>query len=155
MNYKEVILDIKIFLYKPIRFIQHFYNRIKNIIYWMPVIWNDEDFDYNYLFIIMRHKLISMRDFFNSDSAVTLYAEERAKEMDICIKILNRIIEDDYHENALMWHDKKWGKNYFKEKSETERKEFLNWMELADDNKKQDIIYLNAMLEKHIFKWWD
>ena len=33
------------------------WNRIKNIIRWIPVLWNDRDWDYHYTFEILKTKL--------------------------------------------------------------------------------------------------
>lgn len=148
--------------------------KIRKLIYWLPVIWNDRDFDQYYIYEILRHKLISMRNFFENN-AHTLYSKERAKEMDLCIKILNRLIADEYHINAHYFHDKKWGKleidfipyndkydemisnreNIKSEKDkDQELKEFLKCCHHEDYLRRQDIEYLCKILSKKIFTWW-
>lgn len=150
--------------------------KIKKLWHWLPIIWKDEDWDYVYFLEIMRHKLISMRGFFNSDQTVTLYSKNRAEEMEICIKILNRLIADEYHINTHIFHNKKWGdieidfisindkynemvSNRKKVKTEKdkeqEKKEFLKCMEQGEYLKKQDIQYLGKLLTRHLRKWWD
>jgi len=59
--------------------------RFKKLLYWLPVIWNDYDFDQVFFGVIMRHKLKSMRDFFNSDEALGANSKKDAENMDLCI----------------------------------------------------------------------
>ena len=85
-------------------------NRIKKIIGWLPIIWDDYDWDEVYLYIILRHKLSQMEKFFRSDLACTLSAPKKADEMHKCICALDRLINNDYHSLAggkIL--DKKWG----------------------------------------------
>jgi len=153
-----------------------FWRRLKKLWYWLPVVWNDYDFDQVYFWIIMRHKLKSMRDFYNSDEAMGLYSYKRAEEIDLCIKILNRLVDDDYLSNALMWHNKKWGElkmwgesiddeyselkftrpNIKNEQDEEQEcKEFLKWGSISDRQEQQDINFLMTKIKKHVRGWWD
>ncbi len=116
--------------------------RFKKLWYWLPVIWNDYDFDYAYFWIIMQHKLKSMRNFFNSDYAFGANSKKDAEKMDLCIKVLDRIINEDYLENAHMWHDKKWGG-------------VEKWCNVADRQEQQDIEFLLTKIKKHVKGWWD
>ncbi len=150
--------------------------RFKKFLYWLPIIWNDYDFDQVYFWIIMRHKLKSMRDFFNSDYALGANSKKDAENMDLCIKVLDRLIKDDYLINSHIWHDKKWGDlkmwtepiddEYSELKStrpgikneqdkEQERKEFLRWCDVADRQEQQDIDFLLTKIKKHVRGWWD
>jgi len=44
--------------------IQHFFSKINKVFYWLPVIWNDQDWDQDFFLTILHHKLVSMRKFF-------------------------------------------------------------------------------------------
>ncbi len=150
--------------------------RFKKFLYWLPIIWNDYDFDQVYFWIIMRHKLKTMRDFFNSDQALGANSKKDAENIDLCIKVLDRIIAENYFDNAFIWHDKKWGglqmwtesvddehselkrtrsgiKNEQDERQES--REFLNWCDVADRQELKDIEFLLTKIEKHIMGWWD
>jgi hypothetical protein len=99
-----------------------------------------------------------------------------AENMDLCLKVLDRIIAENYLDNAFMWHDKKWGdiqmwtesvddkyselkitrpgiKNEQDEKQES--REFLKWGDVADRQEKQDIDFLLTKIKKHVRRWWD
>ncbi len=50
----ETVADV--IRYYPIQL----YRNIKRVIYWLPVIWNDRDYDHEYIYKIVRHKLNSV-----------------------------------------------------------------------------------------------
>ena len=82
--------------------------KIRNVFYWLPVIWNDRSWDYCDVLIILRHKLNQMersaRNEWQSD-----YHFGFADQLLSCIDILNRLIADQYLEEAFAEHDRKWG----------------------------------------------
>jgi len=142
------------------------FNRLKNVFYWLPVIWKDHNFDYEYIFIILRHKLQKMRDDFRSKDAVGAEANKRANEMELAIEVLDRLTAQDYIINCTENHDKKWGDIYWENgikryyvKTEKDKiqeaKEYKKCCELADLQEKQDLDYLFKLLRKHIYTWWD
>jgi len=158
------------------RFLRIFYKNIKRVLYWLPIIWNDRDYDQIFFFKIMYHKLLSMKKFFESDEALAVPAKKNAKDIDKALKILERIIADEYEENAFMWHDKKWGDiemssvklpsgNYklnmtrenviTQEDEEKEKKEFHRCFEHAGKQTKQDLEYLFKIIQKYVLEWWD
>lgn len=148
---------------------------IKNIIKWMPVIWNDRQWDQYYLYLMLRHKLSLMEKFFREDG-ITLSSEEKAEKMELCILLLDRLIKSEYIYSAYKNHDKKWGEiemttkelpngnfschisrpNAITEKEkEQERKETLRCAEREAYLEKQDIGYLFNTIKKYILYWWD
>lgn len=156
------------------------FNNIKRFIRWFPIIWNDREFDYNYLLEVMKFKLEEMENFFRSKNAMSMYSEQRADEMRRCITTLDRMIKNDY--SAFDRHDKKWGEmkmdfkaandefDEFDELSEMvitrpfvfneflgkqERKEFMRCAEHEDMLVKQDMEYLFNQIKKHLKGWWD
>lgn len=151
---------------------------VKNLIKWSPVIWNDRDFDYIFIFRILKFKLEQMEKRFR-ECDYTMDSQKNAREIKQCIKILNRIINQDYCNIAFMFHDKKWG-NLFMElhdseieddeshplvlhrekvrnlnDQEEEKKEFRRCMDQENYLENQDIEYLFKIINKHIRKWWD
>jgi len=151
---------------------KRFIKKVKTLLYWFPIIWKDEDWDYIFLLKILRYKLVSMKTFFNSNECHTYKAEERAKEMGLCIKLLDRIIKDEYNEIAHFFHNKKWGNivasvdenkslslirpNIKSEKDrEQEKKEFLKCIDQERYLERQDIRYLFKIINKKVESWWD
>ena len=40
---------------------------IPKLINWIPIIWKDRDWDYEFLLIILEHKITSMEKFYSSE----------------------------------------------------------------------------------------
>lgn len=97
---------------------------------WRRILDEDRDWDYTYLFIILKHKLERMSKAFKSENAVALYSEDRAAEMDIVIEALSRLIEDTY----FMDYD--------------------NW-EQGDTAKLKDLDLAFDTMKENILGWWD
>ena len=92
-----------------IRSIKRFFFNIKRIIEWIPILYNNFDWDYYYLLKIISFKLKLMEKHFREDG-VTMSAEKHANEMKSMIEICDRLIEDNYteipYEIAESKHDK-------------------------------------------------
>lgn len=63
--------------------------------YWLPVIWYDQDWDYDYLLVIIKHKLLSMEHFFASGRPIVAGAPKDSKRIREMIQLVDRIREDD------------------------------------------------------------
>ena len=70
----------------------------KNLGYWLPVIWNDRDWDYWFIYRILRHKLKSVYNEFEYGPKIVEKQEDMALEVAHCISILDRLIDDRYFE---------------------------------------------------------
>ena len=143
-------------------------SRIIHIAKWIPVLWKDNDWDYEYLLRIIKFKLECMREY-HRNYGHTKDHNKIADEIHKCVLVLNRIIEDDYSVYAS--HYKKWGEpvletanghldivheNCVTEKDkEQERKEFLECAHREYNMKVQDLKYFSKLFSKHLFKWWD
>lgn len=149
---------------------------IKNCIIWFPVIWNDRPWDHYFLYKILHKKLYRMEKFFRK-GGVSKSSEKEAKKMKLCVLLLKRLLENHYEENAEIFFRKKWGEAQLKctptsdkkyveidfvyetvhndKEKEQNRKEFLRYMQHADDMRKQDIDLLFQTIAKNIQGWWD
>ncbi len=67
-------------------------NGIFNLIKWFPLIWKDQDFDHGYLYDILYFKLGEMQKFFESDNTYSANADQYAKQIKECRRLLERII---------------------------------------------------------------
>lgn len=147
---------------------------IRNFWRWKEVIWNDRNWDETYLYRIMKHKMELMYKDVEKYSH-HLYVEDELKSIKKCISILNRLINQEYEENALHFHDKKWGeikintipyddeyvqldvyRPYARQigMEEQEVKEFMKWMRHRDYMETQDIEFLFNTMKKYVRKWW-
>jgi hypothetical protein len=147
---------------------------VSNLISWFPVIWNHRNWDSHYTLIVLKKSLTDLRKVIDDNKTHVGY-EKDVKRMTICIECLNRIIADEYHENAFKHHDRKWGelRTWFEEYSENtcqmifhrpnantkneveqERKECRRCLEHKRMLEKQDIEVLFDTL-KYCKGWWD
>lgn len=143
---------------------------IRNLIYWLPVIWMDRHWDHYYLSIILRHKLKDMEKFYKSDNAWGLEAPKLAEQMKTCVTILDRIIKDDYNREGYDDHDEKWGElkftinengalTIFRENrnlnEELEKEEYKKVWQKEERDRDVDIENLFKIMRENLRKWWD
>jgi hypothetical protein len=148
---------------------------IKNLIRWFPIIWKDRNWDSYYIFIILKKKLERTEYCLRNGHCVD--GDKRADQIKTCIALLDRLIEDQYHENAFIDHVKKWGELDMTfgeiesngcgrlhitrpniktpEDEELEQKQSKLLYEHADRMRKQDVDYLCSIISKHVLGWWD
>lgn len=72
---------------------------IKNIIRWIPVLWNNFDWDSEYLLDIMRFKLSRMEKYFRND-AIIADNEEIAKKISSAIYFIDKLCDGVYEDEA-------------------------------------------------------
>ena len=83
--------------------IKRFFNKIKNVIRWLPTIWKDQDWDTFYIFEILRVKLkhqakyIGDRNFFEG-------ADREAEKMRLCVRLIERIQDEYYSSEPHLYH---------------------------------------------------
>ena len=147
----------------------------KNIRLWWWVICNDAQWDHYYFYKVIQHKLVLMKEFYEND-AYEIVGDDRAETIDLCLKVVNRIVKNEYLENAFMFHNKKWSQlnmttkkqggglyslDFYRdnvvseEDKEQERAEFGRLYKYEYRQQKQDIEYLGKLLTKYSLKWWD
>ena len=68
---------------------------VKNIIYWLPVIWKDRNWDYRYIYTILEHKLKAQSDYIGRmDRHVT--AKRDAEVMMTCVRLIDKVDDEFY-----------------------------------------------------------
>ena len=102
------------------------YSGIKNLAVWFRVIWCDRQMDHNFFDVILRHKLVLMRNHFKNHGC-HVGADREAKKMSICINLLDRVIADQYSDD------------YKK----------------SEEIMEQDLDMLYKIIRKNIRSWWD
>lgn len=75
--------------------IRNFWNSIKNIFKWIPILFRDKDWDYIYFLIIMEFKLKSIRNHIKNKSS-HVGKDREVEYIDICLKLIDKIINSDY-----------------------------------------------------------
>ena len=79
---------------------------VKNLIYWFPIIWKDRNWDSNYIFEIMKHKLTSQADYIGRRDFHTR-AQQDAKRMRLCVKLMGLVQEEFYSSEYSDYHNTK------------------------------------------------
>jgi hypothetical protein len=74
---------------------KYFKQGIKNIIYWLPVIWKDRDWDTHYIYEVLKHKLKAQAKYI-ADKGRHTSAERDARNMKICANLIQKL-QDDYY----------------------------------------------------------
>lgn len=149
---------------------------IQNIFLYFSVIWRDRNWDSHWIFVLLRRKLQLMSKNFEKWNRYE-GVEKDVKKMRFCIKIIDRLIEDDYFDPKGEL-EKKWGKhnlfNYLngedkdlndnlllrervknREDEELYNKELMKHINIEEFKKKRDLRLLFKTLEFNIENWWD
>ncbi len=158
-------------------FFKSIYRGIVNLIVWFPVIWSDRNWDQYYFYKIIKCKLEKMEKL-QRLHGISVNSKDYAKQIKLCIYLLNRILDDGYLENALRPHEKKWGESKFtykpypeddslievditvekaitEEEIKQENKEKSRLYKHSDNMRKQDLNLLFRNLNKYGEGWWD
>ena len=118
---------------------------IKNTIYWFPIIWKDRHWDSHYIFEILKHKLKAQADYIGSNDRHTR-AQQDARRMRLCIKLMQKIQDDDYAMEYVDYHkDRIW----FTDCEDRPGSSLMNseqvWEKFDDYFKKYPLIYKRVL----------
>lgn len=116
-------------------FIHSLIQGIKNIITYLPVIWNDRQWDYNYLFKLMHRKLELMEKHYDK-GAMFIPSPKVTRRIKTCRLLLKRLADEDYYQVNSWFYNKHEAHN-------------------ADYLQKQDLELLLKYLNKYVLYWWD
>jgi hypothetical protein len=75
---------------------KRFFKRVRRVIDFLPIIWKGFDFDYRYAIELFQHQLKRTADFMESDRAVTMNANIRAKRIRTAIELLQKVYDEEY-----------------------------------------------------------
>jgi hypothetical protein len=130
--------------------IKRFIWRIKNIIKWIPILWNQFDWDYNYALEVFKFQLKKTSEYLNSDDARTLSAKFYSGRINTIIKLMNKVYEDDYSMEYLDKVKALYPELSFKTKFiETEKGNFSIKYEFELSESEEVIDKVNASLDLH------
>jgi hypothetical protein len=161
-----------------------FYRRVRNVLRWLPTIWEDRDWDNSYITEILIRKLEFTRDFYLSDKPYSSEAKRTADEIQEAISRLHQTKDswEFYEDPAMEQLQRKWGLTAFsfepyehdengniltyEMKSKTEKvnteeeeeqynKEFRKTVKEAREQYMKDKKDAYKFIAKNIDKWWD
>ncbi|MDB9800877.1 hypothetical protein OAB94_00685 [Flavobacteriaceae bacterium] len=83
-----------------------FKRSIKNIWYWLPVIWKDRHWDSHYIFNIMMHKIKAQSKYIGSRDIHTR-AKRDAEVMMTCVRLMEKVQKEFYSSEYSDYHKTK------------------------------------------------
>lgn len=79
----------------------------KNLITWFPIIWKDRDWDHEYFYLLMKKKLTLMSLYHLEKSDFYVGALENVRWMNVCIDLIDLIIDGHYSREYMDYREKK------------------------------------------------
>lgn len=151
--------------------IRMYWEAVCRVLAWIPVIWRDRDYDYVFIYKILRYKLSRM------EKACSIAIDKHtAEDLRLAQNLLKRLEEDNYAELEEKYHERRWGMldikftetcnphvnlgefYYEKAKSPEENakanKEASDIGRRADKRRENDLDYLFFHMQKNIQRWW-
>lgn len=175
INFLEIKENIQTSFYysKLVDLYYNIKNGIHNIITYLPIIWNDRQWDDYYFHNLIRFKLIQMEKCIRNGYSAN--ADKDADNIQHTIDLLNRITEQNnfsYLEESLKPFYERYPDYEFKREFEQckdnpkfyrmidndteEQSQLLHeCYKKEDEMQKQDLDELYSFLRQHIREWWD
>ena len=124
---------------------KYFKQGVKNIWYWFPIIWKDRHWDSHYIFEILKHKLKAQAKYIGDNDRHTR-AQQDARRMRLCIKLMQKIQDDNYAMEYMDYHkDRIW----FTDCEDRPDSSLMNseqvWEKFDDYFKKYPLIYKRVL----------
>lgn len=161
--------------------IKYFFKRkiwqIKNVFKWLPVIWNQYDFDYKYSIDAFKFQLQKQAQLMESDKSNLLNAKLYASKIRTALRLMDKVYNDEY---AIEYQEKikeKWGEDVlewiFEDTGKGDNSRYLKYKYESFDNKDEikkdfDVLFkesqekqkrahklLWSFIEHNIQTWWD
>lgn len=157
--------------------VKRFFRRVKRVMDFLPMIWKGYDYDYRYAIELFQYQLERTADFMESDRALTMDAEIRAKRIRTAVKLLQKIYDEEYAceyqdklkelygENVLDWSFEDTGEG---DDSSYLRYRYEQWDNAEEVQKMMNKLFLESQAKQkraeelvwkfishNIRYWWD
>ena len=87
---------------------KYFKQGIKNLWYWFPIIWKDRNWDQDYIYEVLKHKLKAQAKYIGDTNRHTR-AKQDARRIIICTKLIQLCQDETYAtEYTSYFEDKHW-----------------------------------------------
>lgn len=163
------------------RKISYFFKRkwwqFRNVFKWLPVIWNQFDFDYRYSLDVFKFQLEKQAKFMESNKAHLVNSGLYASKIRTALRLMEKVynedyaceyqekLKDKYGDNVLEWHFRDTGEGngnsfldfeyeYWDNKDKVE-KDKDKWFRESHEKQKKAHRLLWAFIEHNIQHWWD
>lgn len=157
------------------------WRQIKNVISWIPVVWNQFDFDYRYSIDVFKHQLLKQAKFMESDRALGYGSKIDAQKIRMVVRLMDKVYDEDYtceYQQKLKdtygedvdemvfldipdrpgFTSMKW--NYEVDEKYAELRDEIKenskkWFKESQDKQERAHKLLYKLLEFYIRGWWD
>ena len=118
---------------------------IKNLWYYLPIIWKDRNWDDHYIFEILKHKLKAQAKYIG-DRDFHTRAQTDARDMRICVNLIEKIQDEFYEHEYFDYHKEK---HWFEKCSDLEGHSMLEteqiWENFDEYFNKYPLIYKRVL----------
>ena len=133
---------------------------IKSVLWFLPVIWRDRDWQENFIYELIARKLEKVEHYRNNDKYYMSYVGEDRdnKRLLIAKNLCKRLARDEYLTNATVSFDKKYPDAFSKIDFEWTKEETENFKICCDHSdymEQQDKEMFFKILKDNIDRWWD
>ena len=127
--------------------IRNFFYSIRNLMYWLRIIWKDRDWDWTFIYVILEHKLKSVADHEERFGHHITSARD-AKDIRLVAALCRRMHSQEY------WKEPPIGPWFFHScKKKLERNKAPYYYDEYMRN--QDSAMLHNLLHKKVRGWWN
>ena len=156
------------------------YRQIKNVIDWIPVLWNQFDFDYHYSLDVFKHQLLKQAQFMESSRAACVNSHINAEKIRMVVRLMDKVYNEEYAteyqerlanefgKDVLDFHFEKTnnseystlkfkyetGLKYYYIKDQIKEKHYQYFMESQEKQERAHRL-LWKLIEFYIRGWWD
>lgn len=141
--------------------VKQFARKVIKIVQYIPILWNDYDWDYSYIYVLLKYKLERTYKAIDYGYELPKSKNKRLKSLKRCIVLLENLIKDDYCKQELNVYHKNNKTNWIKEKDGSlVSPPNKNWKELTRLVKKQDLLRksdtkeLFDLMAQNTRSWW-
>ena len=112
--------------------------QIRKVLRWIPILWKDRDWDYYFIYEILKQKLIDTEAYIRKDG-LHVFNEHDADNIKTAIEMIEKV-QTEYHLDKYMSEATEW------------TNEGINKATKDHNKAKRELFkYLNNNIEK----WWD
>ena len=157
------------------------WRQIKNVIGWIPVVWKQFDFDYQYSLEVFKHQLLKQAKYMESDKAYGVNSHIDAQKIRMVVRLMDKVyneeyaceyqqkLKDTYGEDVIDWvfhdsieieecHEIVWKyeeDNKYEPLRDEINENYDKWFKESQAKQERAHKLLYKLLEFYIRGWWD
>ena len=140
-----------------------FFRKLFKVCAYVPVLWNNEDFDHGYILKLLRYKIKRTRNHIAKHQLHTEWQRD-VWNMNYALLLLDRVMADDYFIDEHHAHWEKWpmkfevdeqGRHFSPSMSDAERADWEPLHQKTVQAEQDDWHNLWKFLDEHLKEWWD